>query len=69
MFLHGVKETQNVQEKVYNVQVEVDGGQDVFLRGELFHKQVGVVDYETAEDESPGSSQDHLCAVIIEEEL
>ena len=58
-----------MQEKVYNVQVEVDGGQDVFLRGELLHKQVGVVDYETAKDESPRSSQDQLCAVIIEEEL
>ncbi len=69
VLLHRVNETQDVQEEVDDVQVEVDGGQNVLLRGELLHEQVGVVDDETAEDQSPGSSQDQFCAVTVEEEL
>lgn len=69
MLLHGVQETQDVQEEVDDVKVEVDGGQDVLLRGELLHQQVGVKDDETAEHQGPSSSQDQLCAVTVEEEL
>lgn len=58
-----------MQEEIHNVQVEVYGGQDVLLGGKLLHQQVGVIDDEAAEDQSPGSSQDQLCAVTIEEEL
>lgn len=68
VLLHGVNDTQDVQEEVDDVQVEVDGGQDVFLGGELLHQQVGVIDDETAEDQGSGSGQDQLCAVTVEEE-
>lgn len=57
-----------MQEEVDNVQVEVDGGQDVLLRGELLHQQAGVIDDEAAEDQRPGSSHDQLYAVTVEEE-
>lgn len=69
MLLHRVQDTEDVQEEVDNVQVEVDGCQDVLLRGELLHQQVGVVDDEAAEDQSPSSSEHQLCAVTVEEEL
>lgn len=69
VLLHGVEQTQDVQEEVDNVQVQVDGGQDVLLGGELLHEQVGVVDDETAEYQGSGSSIDQLYAVAIEEEL
>lgn len=69
MLLHGVEHTQDVQEEVDNVQVEVDGSQDVFLGGELLHQKVGVVDDEAAEDQGPGSGKDQLCAVTVEKEL
>ena len=69
VLLHRVQDTQDVQEQVDDVQVEVDGGQDVFLRGELLHQQVCVIDDEATEDQSPGSSQDQLSAVTVEEEL
>ena len=58
-----------MQEQVDDVQVEVDGGQDVLLGGELLHQHVGVVDDEATEDQSAGSSHDQLCAVAVEEEL
>lgn len=58
-----------MQEEVDNVQVEIDGGQDVLLRGELLHQHVGVVDDEPTEDQSPSSSQDQLCAVTVKEKL
>lgn len=57
-----------MQEQVDDVQVEVDGGQDVLLWGELLHQHVGVVDDEATEDQSTGSSHDQLCAVAVEEE-
>lgn len=69
VLLHGVQDTQDVQEEIDDVQVEVDGGQDVLLGGELFHQQVGVIDDETAEDQSPGPGQNQLCAVTVKEEL
>lgn len=69
VLLHRVKDTQDVQEEVHDVQVEVDGGQDMLLGGELLHQQVGVVDDEAAEDQSPGSSQDQLGTLAVEEEL
>lgn len=31
VLLHGVEDAQDVEEEIDNVQVEVDGGQDVFL--------------------------------------
>lgn len=40
----------------------------MLLGGELLHQQVGVVDDETAEDQSPSSRHDQLCAVTVEEE-
>lgn len=69
VLLHGVEDPQDVQEEVDDVQVEVDGGQDVLLWGQLLHQQVGVVDDEAAEDQGPGAGQDQLCAVAVEEEL
>lgn len=58
-----------MQEEVNNVQVEIDGGQDMLLGRELLHQQVGVVDDEAAEDQSTGSSKDQLCTVTVEKEL
>lgn len=60
VLLHGVEDTQHVEEEVDDVQVEVDGGQDVFLGGELLHQQVGVIDDESTEDQSSASSRHQL---------
>jgi len=57
-----------VQEEVDDVQVEVDGGQDVLLGRELLHQQVCVVDDEATEDQGPHSRHDQLSAVAVEEE-
>jgi len=68
LLLHGVQDTQDMQEEVDDVQVEVDGGQDVLLGGQLVHQEMGVVDDEATEQQSPGASKQQLCCVIVEEE-
>lgn len=69
MLLHVVQNTQDMQEEVDNVQVEVDGGQNVLLRGELLHQHVGIVDDKATEDKCPSSSQDQFCTITVEEKL
>lgn len=69
MLLHRVEDAQNVQEEVDDVQVEVNGGQDVLLRRELLHQHAGVVDDEATEDQGASSSQEQTCIVTVEEEL
>uniref|UniRef100_A0A8D3D290 Beta-2-microglobulin n=1 Tax=Scophthalmus maximus TaxID=52904 RepID=A0A8D3D290_SCOMX len=39
VLLHGVEDAQDVQKEVDDVQVEVDGGQDVLLWRQLLHQQ------------------------------
>lgn len=69
VLLHRVEDAENVQEEVDNVQVEVNGGQDVLLRRELLHQHAGVIDDEATEDQGPSSSQEQTCIVTVEEEL
>ena len=45
------KNPQNVQEEVQNVQVEIDGGQDVLLWGDLVHHHVHIKDDKTTEQD------------------
>lgn len=58
-----------MQEEVDDVQVQVDGGQDVLLGRQLLHQQVRVVDDEATEDQGAGAGHDELGAVAVEEEL
>lgn len=60
VLLHGVEDTQDVQEQVDNVQVEVDGGQYVLFGRQLAHQNVRVVDDEAAEEQSAGSGTRQL---------
>lgn len=69
VLLHRVEDAENVQEEVDNVQVEVNGGQDVLLRRELLHQHAGVIDDEATEDQGPSSSQEQTCIITVEEEL
>lgn len=69
VLLHRVEDTENVQEEVDNIQVEVNGGQDVLLRRELLHQHAGVIDDEATEDQGPSSSQEQTCIITVEEEL
>ena len=39
---HGLQDSQDVEEEVDEVQVQVDGGQDVLLCRQLVHDQVSV---------------------------
>lgn len=68
VLLHRVEDTENVQEEVDNIQVEVNGGQDVLLRRELLHQHAGVIDDEATEDQGPSSSQEQTCIITVEEE-
>lgn len=58
-----------MQEEVNDVQVQVNGGQDVFLRGQLVHQKVGVIDDEATEQQSSCTSKYQLHCVVLEEEL
>ena len=58
-----------MQEEVDDVQVQVDGGQDVLLGGQLVHQEMGVIDDEAAEQQSPGTGKHQLRGVVVEEEL
>lgn len=69
MFLHGVEDAQDVQEQVDDIQVEIDGCQDVLLWGQLVHQQMGIENNEAAEQQSSGPSKHQLHSVIVEEEL
>lgn len=69
VLLHGVEDTQDMQEEVDYVQVEVDGGQDVLLGWQLAHQNVCVVDDEAAEEQRTGAGKHQLHRVIVEEKL
>ena len=69
VLLHGVQDAQQVDEEVDDVQVQVDGGQDVLLRGQLVHQKVCVVDDEPAEDQRSGAGEEQLCRLVVEEHL
>lgn len=67
VFLHGVKDAQDIDEQVDYIQVQIDGCQDVLLRWQLMHQQVGIENNEPAEQQSSGPSEDQLHCVIVEE--
>lgn len=69
VFLHGVEDTQDVQEEVDYVQVEVDGSQNVLLGWQLAHQNVGVVDDEAAEEQSASAGTHQLHCIVVEENL
>lgn len=69
VLLHRIQDAEDVQEQVDDVQVQVDGGQDVFLWGELVHDQVCVVDNEATEEQGPCPGEYQLYCLIVEEEL
>lgn len=58
-----------MQEQVNDVQVQVDGGQDVLLRGQLVHQQVGVKDDEATEHKGSSTSEHQLHRLIVEKQL
>ncbi len=49
MLLHCIKNFENLQKEVDDIQIEVDGGCDVFLWGEFVDEHVGVKDDEARE--------------------
>ena len=69
VLFHGVQDAQQVDKEVDDVQVQVDGGQDVLLRGQLVHQKVRVVDDEPAEDQRTGAGKEQLCRLVVEEHL
>ena len=64
-----LEDTQDVDKQVNKVQVEVDGGNDVLLRRELVHDDVGVKDDKTTEQHSPSNGQHKLQCLAPEEQL
>lgn len=64
-----VKNAQYVQEQVQYIHVQVDGGQDVLLRGEDGHHLVCVEDKEQAEEDGSGEREGHLEGWTLEEDL
>ena len=56
----GIQESQNAQEQIYKVEVEVDGSKDVFVGRQLPHQHVGVKDDESAEQQSTTNRDDQL---------
>lgn len=69
VFLHGVQDAQDIDEKVDYVQVQIDGCQDVLLRWQLMHQHVSIENNEPTEQQSSGPSDDQLHGVIVEEKL
>ena len=56
----GIQESQNAQEQIYKVEVEVDGSKDVLVGRQLPHQHVGVKDDESTEQQSTTNRDDQL---------
>lgn len=61
-------DAQDVDEEVEDVQVEVDGAEDVLVCAELVHEQLSVDDDKGAEEEGATHAQEHLHARVEREE-
>ena len=62
-------DAENVHEEVDDVQVELDGGQDVLLGAESGHDHLRVHDDEQREEEGPAHRQRRVRQLVAEEDL
>lgn len=69
IFLGVVEDPENVEEEVDDVQVQLDGRQDVFLGWEPMDDHVRVVDEEQGENDGSADAHGYLQVRIPEEQL
>ena len=63
------QDTEDVQEEVDNVQVEVHRRVDVFFRGDLVHDHVCIEDDEEGEKDGAADSHGHVHDLALHEDL
>ena len=64
-----LQDAEDVDEQVEEVQVEVDGGQYVLLRGQLVHYHVHVKHDEATEQQSSSNGDDKVKCLVPNEYL
>ena len=66
---HWIEDSEDFDEQVNHVQVQVDGRQNVFLRGEFVHQHVSVENNESREQQGTGNCIHQLKCLTVEEKL
>lgn len=61
--------SENVQEEIEDVQVEIDGSMDVFLRSDFSHDHVGVKDDEEGKEKGSSTSNEDIKELTLQEHL
>lgn len=55
-----IKDSQDVDEEINNIHVQVDGGKDVLLWRQIMHQHLGIIYDEETEKNSPCPGQHKL---------
>lgn len=66
---HWIEDSEDFDEQVNHVQVQVDGRQNVFLGGEFVHQHVSVENNESWEQQGTGNCIHQLKCLTVEEKL
>lgn len=69
VLLHGIQDSQDFHEQVDDVQIQVDGGQDIFFWRKLVHQHVGVKHNECRKQQGSGDGINKLQSFTMEEKL
>lgn len=69
VLFHWIQDSKNLNEQINHVQIQVDWGQDVFLRGKFVHQHVSVEHNECREQQGTGYGIHQLKCLTVEEEL
>lgn len=67
--LSRIQDSQDLQEEIDDVQVEVNDTYNVLLRAQVLHDHVCVEDNETGEDKSADHCQNRVSGLIVKEDL
>ena len=67
--LSRIQNSQDLQEEIDDVQVEVNDTDNVLLRAQVLHDHVCVEDNETGEDKSADHCQNRVSCLILKEDL
>ena len=69
LFLHSLKDSQNLNEEINYVEVKVDRSQDVLLRWQFIHQHVCVEHNERRKQEGTRNGIHQLKCLTVEEKL
>ena len=69
VLFHCIQDAQNLNEEIDNIEVQVDRGQNVFLRRQLMHQHVSVKHNESRKQQSSSNGIHQLKGLTVEEKL